>query len=107
MWPLHFISQAGVHPSCSYIFKISIDLRIHERTQNVLLLLIALPSYTAFMHGQDKAFGASPLDFVGTALVLGLVTMETVADQQQWNFHAEKLAKKYVGYRDPPCFIKR
>ncbi|MEP6481291.1 MAG: DUF1295 domain-containing protein, partial [Rhodoglobus sp.] len=57
--------------------------------QNVILLLIALPAYTAWQH-RESAFG--PLDVVLTALFFGFTAGETVADQQQWVFQEKKRA---------------
>lgn len=57
--------------------------------QMVLVLLITLPA----LH----SLGGKPL-FWGDALVAGLmllfIVVETVADQQQWNYHSRKGAKK-------------
>ncbi len=56
--------------------------------QNVILLLIALPAFTAYQN--QGGFG--PLDVLVTVVFLGLLVGETIADQQQWNFHAAKRA---------------
>jgi steroid 5-alpha reductase family enzyme len=56
--------------------------------QNAILVLITLPALTAFEH--RGAFG--PLDAVLTVLFLGLLAGETIADQQQWEFHRRKAA---------------
>lgn len=61
--------------------------------QNVLLLLIALPAYAAYLHGAS-AFGAHPTDYVAAGLIVFFVAMETLADQQQWTFQNEKYARK-------------
>ena len=50
--------------------------------QNVLLLLITLPAYTAF----STAAASALLDVVAAAVFLGFLVGETVADQQQWKF---------------------
>ena len=50
-----------------------------------LILLITLPAV--------RSLDGSPLgwvDYVLGALILGIVIIETVADQQQWNYHKEK-----------------
>jgi steroid 5-alpha reductase family enzyme len=57
--------------------------------QNVILLLIALPALTAYVH-RSTPFG--PLDAVIAVVFLGFTIGETVADQQQWNFQARKKA---------------
>jgi steroid 5-alpha reductase family enzyme len=64
--------------------------------QNFLLLLIALPAWEAYRN--PTALGA--LDYALAGLFLLLLLGETVADQQQWNFHAAKKAgsasKRYL-----------
>jgi steroid 5-alpha reductase family enzyme len=64
--------------------------------QNLLLLLIALPAFTALKN--PRPFGA--LDAVAAVLFLTFLAGETVADQQQWNFHRRKKAALAAG-RDP------
>jgi len=56
--------------------------------QNLILLLITLPAYTAFQHPTP----IGPLDIVAAVLFLVFLTGETVADQQQWSFHRRKAA---------------
>ncbi|HEY7226405.1 MAG TPA: DUF1295 domain-containing protein [Micromonosporaceae bacterium] len=56
--------------------------------QNVIVLLIALPADTAYRH--PTPLGA--LDAVAAVVFLALLTGETIADQQQWNFHQRKSA---------------
>src|SRR5262245_832155 len=69
--------------------------------QNVLLLLITLPAYTATRH--RGGFGA--LDVAAMVLFLGSLVGETVADQQQWNFQSAKRTEVEAG-RDPwPRFL--
>jgi steroid 5-alpha reductase family enzyme len=71
--------------------------------QNAVLLLIALPAYTAYQH-RGTAFGAP--DIVLTVLFLLFLAGETTADQQQWNFQAWKRAETAAG-RDPsPRFVQ-
>jgi steroid 5-alpha reductase family enzyme len=71
--------------------------------QNVILLLIALPAYTAYQN-RSTPFGVWDL---AVALVFVALTVgETVADQQQWNFQNWKKAEKAAG-RDPyPRFVQ-
>ncbi len=64
--------------------------------QNLLLLLIALPAFTALQN--PRPFGV--LDGVAAVLFLALLVGETVADQQQWNFHRQKKAVIDAG-REP------
>jgi len=50
-----------------------------------LVMLMTLPAV--------RSLGGSPLgwvDYLLAALLLGIVVVETVADQQQWNYHKEK-----------------
>jgi len=56
--------------------------------QNLIVLLIALPAWTAYQH--PTPLGA--LDIVAAVVFAGLLAGETVADQQQWNFHQRKAA---------------
>lgn len=61
--------------------------------QNALLLLIALPIVMAV--GAPRPLGAA--DWILAALYLGLVAFEAVADQQQWEFQAEKKRQLAAG----------
>jgi len=54
--------------------------------QNAILVLITLPAYTAWLN--PAPFG--PWDAAVAVLFLALLVGETVADQQQWEFHAWK-----------------
>src|SRR5262249_52371301 len=54
--------------------------------QNALLLLLALPSLVV----QSSARPLYWADYVLAAIFVALVVIETVADQQQWNFQAAK-----------------
>jgi steroid 5-alpha reductase family enzyme len=56
--------------------------------QNVILVLIALPAYSAYEHRARTPYGAldATLAFVFIACTLG----ETIADQQQWDFQTNK-----------------
>ena len=57
--------------------------------QNAILVLITLPAFTAY-ENRSTPFGF--WDAVVAVVFLGLLVGETVADQQQWNFHAAKHA---------------
>jgi steroid 5-alpha reductase family enzyme len=61
--------------------------------QSALLLAITLPASTAYRH--QGGFGV--LDVIATLVFLTLLTGETLADQQQWNFHQRKHAEASVG----------
>ncbi len=69
--------------------------------QNVLLLLIALPAWTAWAHPTPLG----PLDGVIAALFLVLLVGETWADQEQWNFHQAKKARAASGQPEPLGFL--
>src|SRR4051812_43410823 len=62
--------------------------------QNVLLFLIALPAWAAYL-GRAAPFGL--LDAVATAGFLLFLAGETIADQQQWTFQSDKHARKNRG----------
>jgi len=62
--------------------------------QNYLLLLISLPAYTAFVYRQTPL---NVLDFCGSGLFLCFVLGETLADEQQWQFHQEKRKGNKIG----------
>ncbi len=68
--------------------------------QNAILVLITLPALTAFEH-RSTPFGV--LDAAVTVLFLVLLAGETIADQQQWNFHR---AKKAGGPGFEPRFLQ-
>ena len=70
--------------------------------QNVLLFLITLPSFVAY-ENQATAFGA--WDVVVTVAFLAFLIYETVADQQQWNFHQWKKNETAAGRKPQPGFL--
>jgi steroid 5-alpha reductase family enzyme len=71
--------------------------------QNVILLLIALPAFTAY-ENRSKPF--SSWDVVVAVIFFGFTIYETAADQEQWNFQNWKKAEKAAG-RDPhPRFVQ-
>ena len=65
--------------------------------QHALLVLITLPALTAFEH---RGTPVGILDFVVALAFLLLLAGETVADQQQWDFHQAKSAAVEAG-REP------
>lgn len=70
--------------------------------QNALLVLITLPALTALEN--RTPFG--PLD-AGLAVIFLLALVgETVADQQQWNFHRWKAAETAAGREPAPRFLQ-
>jgi Predicted membrane protein len=56
--------------------------------QNLILLAISLPAYTAYQHPTPLGW----LDVVAAVAFLAFLAGETIADQQQWNFHQRKKA---------------
>ncbi len=71
--------------------------------QNVILLLIALPAFTAY-ENRSTPFGV--WDLLIAVIFFGFTVYETVADQEQWNFQSWKKAEKEAG-RDPhPRFVQ-
>jgi steroid 5-alpha reductase family enzyme len=71
--------------------------------QNAVLVLIASPALTAFAH-RDTPFGV--LDGVLTVLFLAFLLGETVADQQQWDFHTRKNRETAAGREPSPRFAQ-
>jgi steroid 5-alpha reductase family enzyme len=69
--------------------------------QNLIVLLISLPAYTAYTHPTSLG----PLDIAAAVLFLGFLAGETVADQQQWNFHQRKAATVAAGGTPSPRFL--
>jgi steroid 5-alpha reductase family enzyme len=70
--------------------------------QNAILVLITLPALTAFEH--RTPFG--PLDIILTVVFLALLAGETLADQQQWEFHRHKAAEIAAGREPAPRFLQ-
>lgn len=71
--------------------------------QNALLVLITLPAWTAYQH-RSTAFG--PIDALLTVLFLLFTVGESVADQQQWNFHQWKNGVVAAGRTPNPRFLQ-
>lgn len=70
--------------------------------QNIILLLISLPAYTALTH--PGGFGA--VDVVLAVAFLALLAGETVSDQQQWDFHRAKHAALAAGREPESRFLR-
>jgi steroid 5-alpha reductase family enzyme len=69
--------------------------------QNIILFLITLPM-------NELLANPAPFSGVDAALALlflALLTLETVADQQQWNFHQFKKAERAAGREVRPGFL--
>ncbi|CAN5164630.1 DUF1295 domain-containing protein [soil metagenome] len=72
--------------------------------QNAILVLISLPALTAW-ENQQTPFGG--LDLLLSVLFLACTLGETIADQQQWNFHRFKKAELDAGRSVQPPFTTR
>lgn len=70
--------------------------------QNALLALITLPALTAL----ENPVPYGPWDAVLAALFLAALVGETIADQQQWNFHRWKAAETAAGREAQPRFLQ-
>lgn len=70
--------------------------------QNVILLLITLPGYTALTH--PSRFGVA--DVLATIAFLAFLVGETIADQQQWNFQTWKKAELAAGRQPEQRFCR-
>ena len=79
------IVRTWFHPAVYQIFNV-VFIALY---QNILIFLIVLPAYVA-LRADAAAPALTPLDLLATAAFLGLLAMETVADQQQWDFQTEK-----------------
>jgi steroid 5-alpha reductase family enzyme len=62
--------------------------------QNSLILLFTLPAIAAWQGGSTPL---NWLDYLAAAMFIGFVVMETVADQQQWDFQKEKYRRIQAG----------
>jgi steroid 5-alpha reductase family enzyme len=71
--------------------------------QNIILLLIALPAYTAY-ENRSTPFGI--WDLIVAVVFFAFTVGETVADQQQWNFQNWKKAEKAAGREPNPQFVQ-
>jgi steroid 5-alpha reductase family enzyme len=71
--------------------------------QNLVLLAITLPALTAYEH-RSTPFGA--WDVVVAVVFFACTVGETVADQQQWRFHAWKKSELAAGRQPYPQFLQ-
>jgi len=90
--------RAGMKPWQFQIFNVLFV----SLAQNVLLLLIALPALTAYDHQGGFGVTSAVLTILFFACLLG----ETIADQQQWNFHQWKKAETAAGRSPNPRFLQ-
>jgi steroid 5-alpha reductase family enzyme len=82
-----------MHPALFQVFNVCFIAGF----QNALLLAMTLPAWAAAR--SSAPLGA--LDALAAAAFVGLLVMETVADEQQWRFQAEKAARKARGETGP------
>jgi steroid 5-alpha reductase family enzyme len=68
--------------------------------QNLILLLIALPAWTAYQH--PRPLGA--LDVLAALAFVAFLVGETVADEQQWRFHQKKARGEASGFLSDGLF---
>ena len=71
--------------------------------QNAILLMITTPAYTVLKN--PAPFGLA--DTILTIAFLFFLTLETIADQQQWNFHQHKKAEREAGRTVTPGFLSK
>lgn len=71
--------------------------------QNTLILLFTLPAIVAWQ-GADAPLNA--LDYIAAGLMLSFLIVETIADQQQWNFQTEKYRQRKAGGPVAPPYDK-
>jgi steroid 5-alpha reductase family enzyme len=71
--------------------------------QHTLLVLITLPALTAYEH---RGTPVGILDLLVAFVFLALLAGETVADQQQWDFHQAKKAALAAGLDPRPRFLQ-
>lgn len=72
--------------------------------QNLLILAICLPALTVFEAGRSPLGTA---DVVLAVVFLLFLTGETIADQQQWEFHRWKARETAAGRTPNPRFLQK
>ncbi|MET7999201.1 DUF1295 domain-containing protein [Amycolatopsis sp. NPDC005232] len=70
--------------------------------QNAILLLITLPAWTALEYRSPFGVG----DVIVAVIFVACLAGETVADQQQWNFHQWKKREQDAGRVPSPRFLQ-
>jgi steroid 5-alpha reductase family enzyme len=71
--------------------------------QNLILVIISLPAYTAYEH-RANPYGI--VDALLAALFLSFTLGETIADNQQWAFQSSKRAQPVAGTTPPSQFLQ-
>lgn len=95
-WP---ILRARMTPAQFAVFNILFIVIF----QHTLLVLITLPAYTAFENGGTPL---GMLDLVAAVAFVLFLVGETIADQQQWNFHQGKKAAVEAGREPETRFLR-
>ncbi len=72
--------------------------------QNLLLVLITLPAWSAYQHRAHGGYRAG--DLVVAVLFVACTVGETVADQQQWNFQEDKRRLRERGVVPAENFVQ-
>ncbi|KAJ6646552.1 hypothetical protein Bhyg_01765 [Pseudolycoriella hygida] len=85
-WP--FV-QTLVSPAVFFIFNI-VFIALY---QNILLVLITSPLYVIQQASHMAEMPLNWIDAVATIGLIGCIVLETVADNQQWAFYAEREKK--------------
>ncbi|TMW63800.1 hypothetical protein Poli38472_002741 [Pythium oligandrum] len=84
------VLRSKMHPILFQLFNITFIAFY----QHLLLFLIVFPAYVAYVY---RLTPLNDLDYVAAGLFLAFLTLETIADQQQWTYYQTKyalLAKK-------------
>jgi steroid 5-alpha reductase family enzyme len=71
--------------------------------QNIILVIISLPAYTAYEH-RGSPYGI--VDALLAVLFLSFTLGETIADNQQWAFQSSKRAQLVAGTTPPSQFLQ-
>jgi steroid 5-alpha reductase family enzyme len=92
------VLRARMSPAAFQVFNLFFIVLF----QNALLALIALPALTAL----ENPTPYGPVDATLAVLFLAALIGETVADQQQWNFHRWKAAETAAEREPRPRFLQ-
>ncbi len=90
------VLRQRISPAMFHVF----NLVFIAAFQNILLFLLAVPAYVALVE-QGTPWG--PIDTLATCLFVLFLVGESLADEQQWQFHQQKQARKQRG-EDGPKF---
>jgi len=82
------VLRSKMHPALFQVFNV-LFIAVY---QNVLLWLNTLPLYYIYQHRLQVPFGI--VDYLLVFAIFSFIFLETVADEQQWDFHQAKHATK-------------